>query len=109
MHCYVLRVCDYRRGMEWLLDLLILHGTTRNYSDTADLHTLQFTTAPAKPFPACCVFNSNSLATASNSGDYSASRGQILLTQPPVQNSCQFPQLPKANYQLSLLCRAQLN
>jgi hypothetical protein len=44
------------------------------------------------------VFNSRSLATASNSGDSSASRNQVLLWQPPVQNSCQFP---PANCQLS--------
>jgi hypothetical protein len=35
--------------------------------------------------PACCVF-SRSLATASNSGDSSASLLQILYSQPPVQN-----------------------
>jgi hypothetical protein len=27
-------------------------GNTSNYSAIADLHTLQITTAPAKPFPA---------------------------------------------------------
>jgi hypothetical protein len=32
------------------LDLLTLLGTTGNYSATADLHTLNFTTAPAKSF-----------------------------------------------------------
>jgi hypothetical protein len=32
-----LGVCEYRRGMDWMSDLLT---------------TLQFTTAPAKPFPA---------------------------------------------------------
>jgi hypothetical protein len=30
------------------------------------------TTAPANPFPTCCVFTSCSLAAASNSGDFSA-------------------------------------
>jgi hypothetical protein len=53
-------------------------GTTSNYSATANLHNSQITTAPAKPFPACCVFTSSSLATASNSGDSSASRSQVL-------------------------------
>jgi hypothetical protein len=41
--------------------------TTRNYKHLnviANLHTLQITTAPAKPFPAYCVFTSRSLATA---------------------------------------------
>jgi hypothetical protein len=43
----------------------------------ADLHTLQITTAPAKPFPAFCSFTSRSLATASNNEDYSASHAQV--------------------------------
>jgi hypothetical protein len=34
--------------------------TTSNYSPIAYLHTLQITTAPAKPFPTCCAFMSNS-------------------------------------------------
>jgi hypothetical protein len=48
-------------------------GTTSNYSVTANLHNSQITTAPGKPFSACCVFSGSSLATASNSGDSSAS------------------------------------
>jgi hypothetical protein len=43
------------RGMGWILDLLTQFGTTGNYSATDDLHKLQFTTAPAELFPACCV------------------------------------------------------
>jgi hypothetical protein len=58
-------------------------GTTSNYSAIANLHNLQITTAPLKLFPACCVFNSLSLATASNSGDSSVSRAH------PAMNSCQ--------------------
>jgi hypothetical protein len=61
-------------------------GTTSNYSATSYLHNSQITTAPAKPFPACCVIISRSLATASNSGDSSASRAQVLSSQPPLQN-----------------------
>jgi streptolysin S family bacteriocin protoxin len=53
-------------------------GITSNYSATANLHNSQITTAPAKPFSACCVFTSRSLAMASNSGDSSASLFQIL-------------------------------
>jgi hypothetical protein len=49
-------------------------GTTSNYSATAYLHTLQIMTTPAKPFPACSVFTSLTLATAYNSGVSSASR-----------------------------------
>jgi hypothetical protein len=67
-------------------------GTTSNYSAIANLHPLEITTAPAKPFSACCVLTSRSLATACNSGDSSASRAQILVSQPPVQNSCQLCQ-----------------
>jgi hypothetical protein len=37
-------------------------------------------------FPACCVFTSRSQATASNSGDSSASRAQVFSSPPPVQN-----------------------
>jgi hypothetical protein len=43
-------------------------------------------------FPACCVLTSHFLATAYNSGDSSASRAQVLLSQPPVLSSFQFPQ-----------------
>jgi hypothetical protein len=72
-------VCDYRRGMDWILDLLTQHATTINYSAIADLHKSQITRAPAKPFfPGCCVFNSRSLATASNSEDSSASRVHVV-------------------------------
>jgi hypothetical protein len=46
---------------------------TCNYSATANLHNSQIATAHAKSFPACCVFTSRSLITASNSGDSSAS------------------------------------
>jgi hypothetical protein len=46
---------------------------TCNYSAIANLHNLQINTAHAKFFPACCVFTSRSLVTASNSGDSSAS------------------------------------
>jgi hypothetical protein len=61
--------------------------TTSNYSTTANLpvHKLLHT----KSSPACSVFNSRSLATASNSGDSSAPCAQILSSQPPKQNSNQ--------------------
>jgi hypothetical protein len=75
--------------MDWISDLLTsLVHTTRNYtyySAIADLQTLQFTVAPAKPFPACCVFIGRSLATVSNSGDSSASRAQVLPSPTLVQ------------------------
>jgi hypothetical protein len=82
--------------MYWILDLLTnLYtplGTISNYSATANLHNSQITTALAKHFPACYVLTRRSLATASNREDFSASRSQVLFSQPPVQNSCQFPQ-----------------
>jgi hypothetical protein len=55
-------------------------GTTHtsNYNNIPNLQTLQITTSPAKPFPACYVLTSCSLATASNGGDSSASSAQVL-------------------------------
>jgi hypothetical protein len=53
-------------------------GTTSDYSATTNLHNSQITTAPAKPFLACCVFTSRSLATASNNVDSSASRAHAI-------------------------------
>jgi hypothetical protein len=65
--------------------------------------TLYKSQDPLRLSPACCVFISRSLATASNSGDSSASRAQVLpssrvelncqlnysaiSSQPPLQNS----------------------
>jgi hypothetical protein len=49
-----------------------------------------------KSSPACSV-NSRSLTTASNGGDSSASRSQVLSSQPPVQNSV-------LNWQLTINC-----
>jgi hypothetical protein len=60
--------------------------TTSNYSATANLHNSQFTTTPAMPFPARCVFNNRSLAPTSNSGDSSASRAHALPSPTLVQN-----------------------
>jgi hypothetical protein len=70
------RVCVTIDGVwigEWIYWPLI--HTTRNYKQLQHrryLHNSEITTAPAKPFPACCVFTSRSLATASNSRDSSA-------------------------------------
>jgi hypothetical protein len=73
--------------VEWLYWSLIHATQNYNYSSNANLHILQITTAPAKPFPARCVFTSHSLATASNSGDSSTSRTQDLSSRPSLQNS----------------------
>jgi hypothetical protein len=64
---------------------------------------------PLSLFLAFCVFTSYTLATASNSGDSSASRLQVLFPQLPVEellstvNSIIVPSL------LSLPCRTQMN
>jgi hypothetical protein len=39
-HNVTIYVCDYRRGVDWILDLLTPLGTTSNYNTIADLHTL---------------------------------------------------------------------
>jgi hypothetical protein len=56
---------------------------TNNHSGTANLRTSQTTTAPAKPFLACC----RCLAKPSKTGGSSASRDQVLSSQSPVHNS----------------------
>jgi hypothetical protein len=65
-------VCDYRRVMDWWLDLL----TT--YTPNSELHAVttpwRISTIHKSPqhplsFPASCVLTCRSLATASNSGD----------------------------------------
>jgi hypothetical protein len=57
--------------MNWILDLLTPLITTSNYSATSNFHISQFTIATAKHFPACYIFNSRSLALATNSGNFS--------------------------------------
>jgi hypothetical protein len=49
---------------------------------------------PFSLFPACRASISHSLAKVSNSGDSSASRVQVLSSQPPMQNSTLNWQLP---------------
>jgi hypothetical protein len=77
------RKCEYRRGLDWWMDLL----TT--YTHDSELETitvpLLISTFPKSPqhplslfFPICCIFISCSLATASNSWDSSALRAQVL-------------------------------
>jgi hypothetical protein len=62
--------------------------TTSNYSAIAKVHTLQITTAHAKSFPACCVFTSRFLATASKRGDSSASALTSLLPGSQLWTNC---------------------
>jgi hypothetical protein len=72
--------------MDSLTTYITRLGITSNYRATGNLHYSQITTAPAKPFPACCVLTSRSLATAFNSGNSSASRTQVLRSLTSVQN-----------------------
>jgi hypothetical protein len=51
--------------------------TTSNNSTAVNLNS-QITTAPTQSFPACCVFTSCSLVTASNSGDSSVFHTPVL-------------------------------
>jgi hypothetical protein len=71
------RICVWLSTGFWIGYWIYWHsytrlGTTSNYSALADLHTLQITTAHAKPVPGCCVFTSHFLVSASSSGDFSA-------------------------------------
>jgi hypothetical protein len=88
-------VCDYRRGfglVNGYIDHLYTRlGTTSNYNATAKLHNSQMTTAPFKSFPACCIFTSRFLVTASNSGNSSASRAQVLSERRLPSNCLSFP------------------
>jgi hypothetical protein len=95
--------------MDWILDSLTPVITTSNYVATSNLHISQFTTGPAKNFPTCCVFNSRSLATASNSGDSSGSSAQVLPSPTVVQNSQ--PAIPSTELDRHLFSAsiAQLN
>jgi hypothetical protein len=83
--------CDYRRDLDWWMDL---PNTYTHHSElqviTAPPLISTLYKSPLHPltlFPACCVFISRSLPAASNRGDSSASRAQVLSSQPPVQNS----------------------
>jgi hypothetical protein len=56
-------------------------------SAIANPRNLQIITAPAKPFSDLLCLYHPFLATATNSGDSSPSRAQVVSSQPPVQNS----------------------
>jgi hypothetical protein len=89
-HTYV---CDYKRGYG-LVNGVIDHlytpvETTSNYRAIADLYTLLVTST-------CLVFSvftRRFLAKASSIRDSSASRAQVLLSQPPVRIPIQLTQL----------------
>jgi hypothetical protein len=89
-HAWVMKMSILSR-MDWITGfighLYTPVGTTSNSSAISNLHTLQFTTAPVKPFPACCVLTSRFLVKASNSGNSSASRAHVV----PCRTGCQLP------------------
>jgi hypothetical protein len=79
--------CDYRRGMDWWMYLL---ESYTQHSELQVITTLSLISTLYKSpqhllslFPACCVI-SRFLLTASNSGDSSTSRAQVLSSQLPV-------------------------
>jgi hypothetical protein len=78
---------------DWFIDSIYKRLViTSNYGATTNLNSSQITTAPAKPFPACCVFTSLFLATASNSWNSSASRAQVFPSPTPeLSLNCPLP------------------
>jgi hypothetical protein len=75
-------ISDCRRGSDRWVDLLIF---CIRHSELQVITSLLLLSSPYKSlqhtlryFPASCVFNSHPLATASNSGDSSASRAHIV-------------------------------
>jgi hypothetical protein len=61
---------------------------------------------PLSLFPACCAFNSRSLATASNSGDSSASRAHVVILR-RISRNWNLVNLTITPSLLSLFCRTQ--
>jgi hypothetical protein len=84
-------MCDWRRGLDWWMDLptSYTHDSELQSVIAPPLISTIHKSAPVNPFPACFVFTSRFQKTSSNSGDSSASRVQVLFSQPPVQNSTQ--------------------
>jgi hypothetical protein len=83
---------DYTRGMDKWMDLL----TTYTHHPQLQLITalpliskLYQSQHSNKSSPPCNIINSRSLAMTSNGGGFSSSHAQVLLLQPPMQNSCQ--------------------
>jgi hypothetical protein len=72
-------VCDYRRGMDWWKYLLTTytHNSELQEITTLSLISTLYKSLHAKSSPACSVFTSRSLATASNSGNSSTSCSQV--------------------------------
>jgi hypothetical protein len=100
--------------MDWWRDLLTIythHSELQVITALSLISTLYKSPQhPLGPSPARCVFISQSLATASNSGDYSASRAKVILSQPAAHTELNSTvNLTIAPSILRLSCRAQLN
>jgi hypothetical protein len=80
-------VCGYKRGIDGIIGLLIICTHHSELQAITALLIISTSSALAKSLPAHCVLTSRSLTTAPNNGDFSAFRAQVLLSQPPVQNS----------------------
>jgi hypothetical protein len=72
---------------EWILLTTYTHHSELQAITALSLIPALYRSLHAKSSLACSVSNSRSLTTASNSGDPSASRAQVLSSQSPVQNS----------------------
>jgi hypothetical protein len=73
-YCHDLGVCDYRRGIEWWMDLMAIY-THHSELQVITALSLVFTfykSLHPKSSPACSVFNSRFLVTDVNSRDSSA-------------------------------------
>jgi hypothetical protein len=109
---------DCRRGMDWILDLLTTwthHSELQLITAPSLISTLSKSQQnPLSLFPACYIFNSRPLTTATNSGDPSPSYTHVVAlrrifhnwnlvncqpnysaisSQPPLQSSTQVPTL----------------
>jgi hypothetical protein len=117
-YCHIFRVCEYIRGTDWWMDLVPAY---RHHSELQVIIALSLISTlyksqqhPLSHFSVCCVFNSRSLATSSNSGDSSAFRDHVVTarwtsrnwtlvncqlnygaisSQPPLQSLTQLPNL----------------
>jgi hypothetical protein len=87
---YTIYGCDYRRGMNWWIDLLTTytHNSKVKVNTALSLISTLYKSSqhPLSLFAACCIFITRSLSTSSNIGDPTASRAHALSLQPPVQN-----------------------
>jgi hypothetical protein len=75
------------------------HDPELHYNAIANLHNLQITTLLSL-CPACCVSNNRSLATASNSGDSSASRAHVVTVRRISRNGTHSTDLDSSLYSL---------